>query len=74
MKNKELKREIANRKQALQEYGMKIVNNSADAEILVQETLNYAISVCERYNTDVNLDGWLLSIMHNIFLKGCSTN
>ena len=70
MGHKEFKREIADREQALLEYSMKLVNDRTKAEMLVQETLNLAIEECKKHDGCENLNGRLLSIMHNIFLKG----
>lgn len=70
MKNEELKSKIAERKEVLQEYGKRFVNDSCKVEMLVQETLDYAIEKCEKDNGGEKLDGWLLSILHNVFLRG----
>ncbi len=72
MKDEEPKKKIANRKQALQEYSKRLENDCTKAEALVQDTLEYAIDQYEKCNGDEMLDGWLLSIMHNIFLRGKS--
>ena len=69
MGHKEFKRGIAEMEQALMEYSMKLVNDQTKAEMLVQETVNLAIEEYKKYDGCENLNGRLLSIMHNIFLR-----
>lgn len=50
-------------------FALKLSGNRDDAEDLLQETTLKAIRNKEKYVSNVNLKGWLFTIMRNIFIN-----
>ncbi len=53
----------------LRMFALKLTNNMDDAEDLLQETVLKAMRNREKYVSNVNLKGWLFTIMRNIFIN-----
>lgn len=53
---------------ALRRYALSLTRNPADAEDLVQDALLRAYERSGTFRADGNLRGWLLSIVHNLFV------
>lgn len=53
---------------ALRRYALSLTRNAADAEDLVQEALLRAYERSTTFRSGGNLRGWLLSIVHNLFV------
>src|ERR1700753_3158826 len=53
----------------LYSYGLILTRNHAEAEDLVQETYVRAIRTMGRLNSDSNVEGWLFTILRNIWLN-----
>lgn len=53
---------------ALRRYALSLTRNASDAEDLVQEALLRAYERRSTFRADGNLRGWLLSLMHNLFV------
>lgn len=53
---------------ALRRYAHSLTRNAIDAEDLVQEALLRAYERSATFKSDGNLRGWLLSIVHNLFI------
>ncbi len=52
----------------LRRYALSLTRNATDAEDLVQEALLRAYERSATFRADGNLRGWLLSIVHNLFV------
>lgn len=50
-------------------FALKLTANRDDAEDLLQETILKAMRNKEKYVSNVNLKGWLFTIMRNIFIN-----
>ena len=59
---------------SLMMFAFKLTNNKADAEDLSQKTILKAIKNKEKYITDINLKGWLFTVMRNIFINEYRSN
>ena len=53
----------------LYRYAMAITRNRADAEDLVQETYVRALEAVERLRDDSNIQGWLFTILRNLWFN-----
>jgi RNA polymerase sigma-70 factor (ECF subfamily) len=54
----------------LRRYALSLTRHESDAEDLVQETLLKAYSARTGLKSDRKLRGWLMSILHNLFIDG----
>jgi len=50
-------------------FALKLTANRDDAEDLLQETILKAMRNKEKYVSNINLKGWLFTIMRNIFIN-----
>jgi RNA polymerase sigma-70 factor (ECF subfamily) len=66
----DLSMEITERLPKLKRYARHLTRNQADAEDLVQDCVERAISRQEQFRPGTNLDAWLNRIMRNIFING----
>jgi RNA polymerase sigma-70 factor (ECF subfamily) len=57
----------------LEAYAHRLCKNRADAHDLVQDTFERALRYLGSGQTVASERGWLLTILHNQFLKGCRT-
>jgi RNA polymerase sigma-70 factor (ECF subfamily) len=55
---------------SLRRYALSLTRHESDAEDLVQETLLKAYSARAGLRSDRKLRGWLMSILHNLFIDG----
>jgi RNA polymerase sigma-70 factor (ECF subfamily) len=55
---------------ALRRYARSLTRDEAQADDLVQDTLVRAYERRSSFQSDGNLRGWLLSILHNTFIDG----
>jgi RNA polymerase sigma-70 factor (ECF subfamily) len=62
--------EIADRMPKLKRYARALTKNEADAEDLVQDCVERALTRCAQFQTGTNLDAWLMTIMRSIFING----
>lgn len=53
----------------LKMFAMKLASNHDDADDLLQETILKAMRNKDKYVSNVNLKGWLFTIMRNIFIN-----
>ncbi|WEJ57396.1 sigma-70 family RNA polymerase sigma factor [Devosia sp. FJ2-5-3] len=53
---------------ALRRYALSLTRNPSEAEDLVQEALLRALERRASYRAGGNLRGWLLAVMHNLFV------
>lgn len=53
---------------ALRRYALSLTRNATDAEDLIQEALLRAYERSATFQSGGNLRGWLLSIVHNLFV------
>jgi RNA polymerase sigma-70 factor (ECF subfamily) len=63
-------RDIAALREPLYRRAMRICNNHADAEDLVQDTMVKAYSSFHAYAPDTNLKAWLYRILTNTYISG----
>lgn len=54
----------------LRSYARSLVRNRSDADDLVQDSLVRALSRMDLFTPGTNLRGWLLAILHNVFVDG----
>ena len=54
----------------LRNYARSLVRNRTDADDLVQDSLVRALSRMDLFIPGTNLRGWLLAILHNVFIDG----
>ncbi|HEY4134878.1 MAG TPA: sigma-70 family RNA polymerase sigma factor [Alphaproteobacteria bacterium] len=54
----------------LRRYARALTRNAADADDLVQTALMRAIANIDQFQPDTNLRGWLMKIVHNVFIDG----
>lgn len=54
---------------ALRRYAWALARNGDDADDLVQDCLERAISRSESYRSEGDLRAWLFSILHNVFIS-----
>ena len=54
----------------LTRYARSLVRNPALADDLVQDTVMRALEKAHLYQSDTNLRGWLVTIMHNEHVNG----
>jgi RNA polymerase sigma-70 factor (ECF subfamily) len=50
---------------------MRLTGNAADAHDLVQDTFERALRAYPRLAPDANVRGWLIAILHNLFIDHC---
>jgi len=60
---------IAKHNKYLQPFAMSLTDNVEDAADLCQETLLRALLNRQKYSLDVNIKGWLYTIMRNTFIN-----
>lgn len=56
---------------SLRRYARSLTRDPADVEDLVQDALLRAFERKHTFRPDGNLRGWLLSVLHNVFVDGC---
>jgi RNA polymerase sigma-70 factor (ECF subfamily) len=56
----------------LRRYARTLVSNRDHADDLVQDTLERGLRYASRFRPDSDLQAWLLTIMHNVFVDGVS--
>ncbi len=54
---------------ALRRYALSLTRNPHDAEDLVQEALTRAYAQRHQLRSSASLRGWLMSILHNVFIS-----
>ncbi len=69
IKNLNFEEQVLSFQDNLLMFAFKLTNNRDDAEDLLQETILKAMHKKESYVSDVNLKGWLFTIMRNIFIN-----
>lgn len=62
--------DIADRMPKLKRYARSLTRNEADAEDLVQDCVERALTRATQFQTGTNLDAWLMTIMRSIFING----
>src|SRR5690606_895974 len=62
--------EISERLPKLKRYARYLTRNETEAEDLIQDCVERAISRQELFKPGTNLDAWLITIMRNIFING----
>jgi len=55
----------------LRRYARSLTSGRADADDLVQDTLERAIARQDRYREGSNLRSWTFTLMHNLHIDGC---
>lgn len=50
-------------------FAYRLTENRSDAEDLIQETILRVLTNLDKYYSDLNFKGWVLTIMHNIFVN-----
>jgi RNA polymerase sigma-70 factor, ECF subfamily len=63
-------RDVIPLRNLLYRQAFRISQNHADAEDLVQETMMKAYARFDSFQSDTNLEGWLLRILTNAFING----
>ena len=69
MNNEDFKEKLIGSFAGLRQYSNHFTTNSDDADDLLQDTILKALCKCDCYKRDSNLNGWLHTIMHNIFIN-----
>lgn len=69
MKELSFEEQVLNLHDNLKMFALKLTSNHDNAEDLLQETILKAMRNKEKYVSDVNLKGWLFTIMRNIFIN-----
>lgn len=69
MLEKEFTDMVINHRKALKVHAFNFTRNHEDANDLVQDTLVKAITYHNKYKRGTNLNGWLYTIMKNIFIN-----
>jgi RNA polymerase sigma factor (sigma-70 family) len=69
MKSTEFSNEVQKQYKPLRGFALKLTQNSEDANDLVQETMLKAFKNSEKFENGTNLNGWLYTIMRNIFIN-----
>lgn len=64
------KTDVMNELPALRRYALSLTRNASDAEDLVHDTLVRAIERGATFRPEGNLRGWLMSILHNLYVDG----
>lgn len=67
--NLNFEKQILELQDNLKMFALKLTGNRDDAEDLLQETTLKAIKNRDKYVSNVNLKGWLFTIMRNIFIN-----
>jgi len=62
---------IAASRRRLWRHALVLTRNAAAADDLVQDTLQRALASRNRFQFGGNLEGWLATIMRNLFVDGC---
>ncbi|MGA9115912.1 MAG: sigma-70 family RNA polymerase sigma factor [Bacteroidota bacterium] len=68
-KQQEFQREALPHSDVLYNYALRMTNNPADADDLLQETFLKAYRFWESYQTGTNIRAWLFRIMKNSFIN-----
>ncbi len=55
----------------LRRYALRLCRTPSDADDLVQDTLTRALASWATLQPGTNTRGWLLSILHNVFIDSC---
>ena len=53
----------------LRRYALKLTQDTNDADDLVQDTSLRALTHRDKFVSDINFKGWMMTIMYNIFLN-----
>ena len=53
----------------LRRYALKLTQDTNDADDLVQDTSLRALTNRDKFVSDINFKGWMMTIMYNIFLN-----
>jgi len=53
----------------LRRYALKLTRDTNDADDLVQDTSLRALTHRDKFVSDINFKGWMMTIMYNIFLN-----
>ena len=53
----------------LRRYALKLTQDTNDADDLVQDTSLRALTHRDKFVSDINFEGWMMTIMYNIFLN-----
>ena len=69
MKNQNFERELASLRPTLYGFTRKFTQNRDESLDLVQDTILKALSHRSKFRDDVNLKGWLYTIMRNTFIN-----
>ena len=69
-----LNRDILERMPGLERYARSLTKNSADAEDLVQDCIERALTKHSQFRAGTNLNAWLMTIMRHIFLNSMRQN
>ncbi len=67
--NLDFEEQILALQSSLMLFAVKLTGNNDDAEDLLQETILKAIRNKSKYVSNINLKGWLFTIMRNIFIN-----
>lgn len=65
-----LSQDIAERMPKLKRYARALTRNEADAEDLVQDCVERALTRSAQFQDGTNLDAWLMTILRSIFING----
>ena len=68
-KQREFEREAIPHMSLLYNYALRMTNNSADADDLVQETYLKAYRFWDKYEKGTNIRAWLFRIMKNSYIN-----
>lgn len=69
MKPIEFNTAVQNQYRPLRGFALKLTQDNEDANDLVQETMLKAFKNSEKFEKGTNLNGWLYTIMRNIFIN-----
>src|SRR4030065_743430 len=68
-KQQEFEREALPHMDLLYNYGLRMTNNTADADDLVQETYLKAFRFWDKYEKGTNIRAWLFRILKNSYIN-----
>lgn len=69
MKQTDFSSQVQKQYNPLRGFALKLTHNTEDANDLVQETMLKAFKNSEKFENGTNLNGWLYTIMRNIFIN-----
>ncbi len=66
----DLAHDVADRMPKLKRYARSLTRNEADAEDLLHDCVERALTRLNQFQEGTNLDAWLMTIMRSVFING----